>query len=266
MVLGVHKVSAAPFFACLELAWIHVHTDDLGSLGVDKALHTRQAYSAQAEDRRRRTFLHLGRVPHCAEAGTDAASEQRGTFEIGILPDLGTRDLVHDSVLGEGGGAHEVEDFLARSLDGEAGLRVGLHHSLSSPVAHRGTQVGLLGVAHLAVLAVGLVAGDHVIARLHRRHALADALHHARRLMPQNTGEQALRILSGERVGVGVAERGVGDLHSHFALLRWIHDDGFQRERLLRLVGHPGAALDRLGRLPVRIHGGSHGDDTSRSQ
>ena len=96
-----------------------------------------------------------------------------------FLGDDRQRDLGEHRVLAEGAAAHEVEDGLAGAHALEARCAVG-HHALALRRADRGAQVGCLGAGRAAVhalVALRRVHGDHVVAGLHARHALADGLH-----------------------------------------------------------------------------------------
>src|SRR5690606_18370254 len=81
-------------------------------------------------------------------------------------------------------------------------------------------QVDLSALAEQALAALGGVERDHVVARLHAGHSLADLDHDPRALVAQYRGEHALRILARKRERIGMAQRGMGDLHQHLALLR----------------------------------------------
>ena len=59
-----------------------------------------------------------------------------------------------------------------------------------------------------------------MIARLHRRHALADLDHDPRALMPQNGREKPFGVRTGQGEFVGVADAGGLDLDEHFAGFR----------------------------------------------
>ncbi len=82
-----------------------------------------------------------------------------------------------------------------------------------------------------------------MIALLCRGYALADIDHHARALMAEDGGEQALRIGAGKGELVGVADAGGFDLDQHFALARAFQVNGFDRERLSGLKGNGGAGF-----------------------
>jgi hypothetical protein len=87
-----------------------------------------------------------------------------------------------------------------------------------------------------------------VIALRQARHALAHVGHHAGPLVAEDAGEQALRVLARERVGVGVADAGRLDLHEDLALLRTVQIDRLDRQRLALLAGDGGADLHASSR------------------
>lgn len=57
-----------------------------------------------------------------------------------------------------------------------------------------------------------LLERNNVLARLHACDTLAHGLDDASSLVSQDNGEGSLRVLSGQRVGIGVADTGVVDL------------------------------------------------------
>jgi hypothetical protein len=69
----------------------------------------------------------------------------------------------------------------------------------------------------------------------------ADLAHHARALVAEDRGEDALAVQSVERIGVGVADAGRHDLDQHFAGLRPFQIDLDDFQRLLGLEGDGGA-------------------------
>jgi len=73
-----------------------------------------------------------------------------------------------------------------------------------------------------------------VVAGRNRCHASADLDDHARAFVPEDGGEQALRVLARERVVVGVADAGRLDLDQHLAGARAIE---IQLDDLERLLG-----------------------------
>src|SRR5690606_21487776 len=125
-----------------------------------------------------------------------------------------------DGILREGRGAHEVEQVLALALEAGGAVR---HQSLALGRADLSAEVGLAGLAELALLALGgaikpeyeywigqllsgdrgfLLEGDDVVARLHVGDAFADGLDDTSALVSQNNGESTLGILPGQCVRI----------------------------------------------------------------
>ncbi len=67
-------------------------------------------------------FTHPSCVDSSSITGRDAAAEQTHTLEWGIITNLGHSDLVDDSVLREGTGAHELQNRLTTA--GETCCRI----------------------------------------------------------------------------------------------------------------------------------------------
>ena len=231
-----HAEPAAP----LLLAVVDVDADD--PVGPDhlQALDDVEADAAQAEDDAVGAGLDLGGVDHRADAGGDAAADVAGLVERRVGPDLGHRDLGQDRVVGEGRAAHVVVDRLA--LVAEPAGAVG-HHALALGAADRSAEVGLARQAAFALAAFGRVERDHVVARLDAGDARPDLQHHARALMPQDRGEQALGIQPVQGVGVGVADACGLDLDQHLAGLGAFQVDLDDLQRLLGFEGDGGAGL-----------------------
>jgi hypothetical protein len=92
-----------------------------------------------------------------------------------------------------------VEEVLA--LAPEARGAVG-HDTLTLCSADLAAEVGLAGLAELALLAFWCVESDDVVAGLDVGDALADRLDVTGTLVPENDGEGTLGVLSGECVGI----------------------------------------------------------------
>ena len=214
----------APLARRVKLGRVDVDGDDARRARALGRLDDGEADGAEAEDRDRRAGLHLGGVEDGAPPRRHAAAEQADLVERRRLVDDGDALLVHDGVAREARGAHEVEERLAVDRR-EARLAVSLHDALAGERAHAHAEVGLGVAAELARAAVGLVARDHVVARLDARDALADALDDSRRLVAEHAREEALGVEAVERVGVGVAERRRDDLDAHLAGARRRDDD-----------------------------------------
>src|SRR5690606_31650668 len=184
---------------------------------------------------------------HRADAGGDATAEQAGVLRVRLRVDLGQRDLGHDRVLAEGRAAHVVVHRLA--VVAEAGGAVG-HHALALGGAHRHAQVGLARLAEQALAAFGGVQRDHVVAGLDAGDALAHFHDDAGALVPEHRREHAFRIVARKRERIGVAQRGVGDLHQHLALARRLDVELDDLQRLSGGEGDGGAGFH--GTAPAR--------------
>lgn len=105
----------------------------------------------------------------------------------------------------------------------------------------------LAGLAELALLALGGIESDNMVAGFDVGNALADRLDDTGALMAEDNGESTLGVLPGEGVGVGVANTSVVDLDTDFMGLRGFDFDGFDAERLAGLPGDGGFAGNGLG-------------------
>ena len=148
----VDKVGGAKLARPLFLGRVDIHHDDLAGLLRHGALHHAQADAAGAKDGHVAALLDLGRDARRAVARRDAAPEQARAVHgrVGLHGD--DRDVGHDCVLAEGGCAHEVQDVLAARA--EARGPVG-HDALALGGADLAAEVGLVGLAELAFLALG---------------------------------------------------------------------------------------------------------------
>lgn len=197
----VDEVGGAELARPLLLAGVNIDNDDLGSAVGDGTLDDAEADAAGAEDGDLAALLDVGGDGGGAVAGGDAAAEQAGAVHGGLRLHGDDRDVGDDGVLAERGGAHEVEDVLAAGA--EAGGAVG-HHTLALGGADFAAEVGLARLAELALLALGGVESDDVVAGLDVGDALADGLDDTGTLVSENDREGALGILAGEGVGVCV--------------------------------------------------------------
>jgi hypothetical protein len=100
--------------------------------------------------------------------------------------------------------------------------------------------------------AVGLIAWYHMISRLHIRDAVANGLHDARGLMAQHAREQALRIVSVQRVCVCVTQSRRYNLHSNLTRPWWRNCHVRNLERPIRFPCHGSFACDRVPRSALQ--------------
>ena len=243
--LRVDEVGHAEALGARRLGGVDIDADDHVGAGKARALDDGEADAAEPEHHDIGARLDPGRVEHRAQARGDAAADQADLVERRVLADLRRGDLRHHRVVGEGRGAHIVEQPVA--ADGEAAGAV-RHQALALGLADRDAEIGLAGEAEFAMAAFRRVERNHMVAGLERGDAGAGIDDHARSLMAQNGGKQPLRVCPGERVGIGMANAGRPDLHQDLALAGAVEFHGFDAERLAGFQGYGGAGLH--GRRP----------------
>lgn len=151
-VVGVDEVSSTKLAGPLLLGRVDVNDDDFAGLVGESTLDDAETDASGAEDGNVATLFDLGGYGGGTVAGGDTAAEQAGAVHGGILLDGNNRDVGDDGVLAEGGGAHEVEDVLAAGT--EAAGAIG-HDAFALGCADLAAEVGLAGLAELALLALG---------------------------------------------------------------------------------------------------------------
>src|SRR5262249_21688582 len=124
--------------------------------------------------------------------------------------------------------------------------------ALVLPVADRDATVRLRVAAMDALAALGREQRDHVVARAHRRDAVADALHDTRSLVAEHARRIAGRVDARGRVQVGVADAARGEPHEHLARLGLGEVDLLDDERLSELLQNGGADLHERNLSPRR--------------
>ncbi|MNJ24367.1 hypothetical protein D3C77_187820 [compost metagenome] len=105
-------------------------------------------------------------------------------------------------------------------------------------------QVGLAGAAEFALAAFGGVQRDHMIADCDRRDALAHRFDDRTAFMAEDRWEDAFRVCTGERVGIGVADATGDHAKQHFTCLGHGHVDLDDLQRFLGLESNGGTGLD----------------------
>ena len=149
---GIDEVGGTELAGPGLLAVVDVDGDDLAGLVLDGTLDDGETDTAGTEDGNVRALLDLGGDDGRTVTGGDTATQQAGA----VGGDLGShsddRDVGDNGVLRESGGTHEVEEVLAAGL--ETGSTVG-HHTLTLGGTDLATQVGLAGLAELALTAFG---------------------------------------------------------------------------------------------------------------
>jgi hypothetical protein len=269
----VDEIRRAKLVCPFLLARVDVDDDDLAGLLLHGALDDRQPDAASAEDRHGRALVDLGGLDRGAVTRCDAAAEQAGPVHGRILGDGHDGDVGHDSVLGEGRGAHEVEEVLALALESRGPVR---HHALALRGPNLAAEVRLAGLAELALATLGravdgvssriiehmyarggsLLKRHHVVPGLDRRDALANRLDDSRALVAEDDGEGPLGILPRQRVCIcsdrsavngarifrptRVADTRVMDLYPDFVRPWWADFDVFEGQFLACFPSHGG--------------------------
>ena len=141
---------------------------------------------------------HLGGVQHRADAGRDAAADERGLVERHVGPDLHEHVLVHEQLLGEARQVGELEERLIAAPQPRRAGGIGGEPDLVAQV--RPTRQAVAARA-----AEAADARDHVIAGLHVRDLRAHRLDDAGRLVTEH-GRHRVRVLALHEVEIGVAQ------------------------------------------------------------
>src|SRR5437867_3520257 len=223
-----------------ELLRVRVDADDATGAGHDRALDHREADAAEPEDGDRRAGMDPGGVQHSADAGRDAAAEEAHLVERRVGADLRERDLGDDGPFGEGRGPHVMMQHAPTVR--EPARAVG-HETLPLGGEQRAAQVRPARKAELALAALGDVERDHVVAGPKAHHTGPDLLDDAATLVAEHGGEEAARVATAHRVGVGVADAGRDQADQALAGPRALEIDLVDHERLLRLPADGGADL-----------------------
>jgi hypothetical protein len=150
-----------------------------------------------------------------------------------------------------------VEEVLAAGL--EARGAVG-HHTATLGGADLSAQVGLARLAELAFPAFGGVESNDIVTGLHGSDTLADGLNDTGSLVTEDDGESTFGILSGECVGIRVANTSVKDLDANLVGLGRSNLDVFHGE------GLPGAPRNRRLASDGLAYSASHGDDVDENR
>lgn len=151
--LGVHKVGSTELLCPLLLAVVDIHDDNLAGTVLDATLNDGKTDTTSTEDGDVAALLNTtlaGRDNGGSVTGGDTTAEQAGTVHRGLLCDCNDGNVGYNGVLGEGRGTHKVEKILALAL--EARSAVG-HDTLTLGSANLATEVGLAGLAELALFA-----------------------------------------------------------------------------------------------------------------
>lgn len=107
----------------------------------------------------------------------NTTAEQANFFKRCLRIYLSNTNIMHNCVLAEGRGAHEMVDGL--SINGEPTLAVVHHNSYTSGCTDLTTEIRLPRLAELALPALCLIAWYDMVARLDFSYALTNTLHNS---------------------------------------------------------------------------------------
>lgn len=216
---GVHEVSGAELVTPSLLVGVDIDHDDLASLARGSTLDYGETDTAGTEDGNVVALLDVGGNGGSTVTGGDTAAEQAGSVHGSIVLNGDDRDVGNDSVLGEGGSAHEVEQILALASESRGAIR---HQTLALGGSDLATEVGLAGLAELALLAFwcaigearlvdatteramrgSLLESDDVVADLDVGDALTNGLNDTSTLVSEDDGKSTLGVLARQSVGI----------------------------------------------------------------
>ena len=182
--------------------------------------------------------MHPGGVEHRADAGGDAAADERRALERNLGIDL-------DQVLGGDGGVLRHGAAAGKDAERRAAAVVHARRALE----RRGKRLALLEAQHRspgdaeAALAAHIDEGkDDVVAFGKIADALAHVLHHARALVAEHQ-RQRQRDRAGYRREIGMAHAAGAQAHQHLAALGRVDADFFDLDRLIVLAAENRSCL-----------------------
>lgn len=149
---GVDEVGSTELASPDLLAVVNINRNDLAGLILNSTLHNRETDTTSAEDGDIGSLLNLGGHNGGTVTSGDTAAQQARAVSGDLRGDSNDGDIGDNGVLGEGGSTHEVQQVLSAGL--EAGSAIG-HNTLTLCSPNLTTQVGLAGLAELALTALG---------------------------------------------------------------------------------------------------------------
>lgn len=155
-VLGrVDEVGAAELARPLLLRVVDINSDDSAGSVLHRTLNDTQTDAAGTEDGDGGTLLNTalaGSDDGGTVTGGDTAAKQASAVHGSLVGDRNDGDVGDNGVLREGRAAHEVQEVLALALEARGAVR---HDTLALCCADGTAEVGLAGLAELALLAFG---------------------------------------------------------------------------------------------------------------
>ena len=155
--VGVHEIRGAEFLAPTFLLVVDVHHNNLLRSPRSSTLHHRQPDTPGAEHSDISPLLNAllpvsSRDSRSTVPSRNAAAEQTRAVHRRLIRDSDARDVGDDGVLGESGGAHEMQQVFALALEARRAVR---HHAFALRGADFAAEVRFAGFAEFAFTAFG---------------------------------------------------------------------------------------------------------------
>lgn len=149
---GVDEVGGTELAGPFLLGVVDIDGNDLASLVLNSTLHNGKTDTSSTENSNIGALLNLGGDNGGTVTGCDTAAEQAGSVGRDLGGNSDNGNVGDNSVLGEGGGTHEVEDVLAAGLETRGAVG---HHTLALSGTDLAAEVSLARLAELAFPALG---------------------------------------------------------------------------------------------------------------
>jgi len=134
-----------------------------------------------------------------------------------------------------------VKNVLSAGTESGSAVR---HDTFTLGGSDLATEVGLSGLAELALTALGSVKSNNVVANLDVSDTLANGLDDTSTLVSKNDGESTLGVQARESVGIGVADTSVGNLDTDLMGAGRENLNVLDREGLASFPGNGGLTSD----------------------
>ena len=156
----IDKMRAPELRAPLLLLIIHIHYNNFARFVLHGPLYHTQPHTPRAEHGYIGPLFDFRGDDGCAVASGNAAAEETRAVHGRGLVDGDDGDVGDDGVLGEGGGAHEVEEVLAFAFEARGAVR---HDAFALGGADLAAEVGLAGLAEFAFFAFGCAGWEVLV-------------------------------------------------------------------------------------------------------
>jgi len=193
----VDEFGRAELLCPLLLAIVDIHHDDALSTVLDRTLDHRESNTPGAEYSDAGALLYVRGDNGSTIPSGDTASKQTSPVHGGVLSNSNDRDIGGNGVLRESRASHKVEQILSLTLEPRGSIG---HHTASLGSTDLSAKVCFSRLAELALLALGGVEGDNVVADFDVVYVLANGLDDSGPLVSEDNGKGAFGVLAGEGV------------------------------------------------------------------